>query len=135
MSSQPRAVRPSLNVATQEELDSNSLSHHGETEQKVNQWNRQGEMNEKEQQNLSGKGEEGEEEDKDLEREEYEDDEAREPITRRAPKGPTKEEREKHEATHLPFREWCDHCARGRARNRPHRKKHEGTSGEENKVS
>ena len=39
---------------------------------------------------------------------------------RRAPKGPTKREREEHEATHIPYRSWCRHCVRGRATNRPH---------------
>ena len=48
------------------------------------------------------------------------DEEAAEPKIRRAPKGSTKEERERHEATHLPFRDWCKHCLRGRGRNRPH---------------
>ena len=41
---------------------------------------------------------------------------------RRAPKGPTKKEREEHEATHIPYRDWCSHCVRGRAPNRPHRR-------------
>ena len=51
-----------------------------------------------------------EERDQDHEGNESEvEDEAQDPVTRKAPKGPTKEEREKHEATHLPFREWCDH--------------------------
>ena len=31
------------------------------------------------------------------------------------PKAPTKEEREEHEKTHLPFRNWCKHCIRGRS--------------------
>ena len=55
-------------------------------------------------------------------------------VTRRAPKGPTQEEREKHEATHLPFREWCPHCIRGRGRNKPHKKKADGEE-EEHRVS
>ena len=41
---------------------------------------------------------------------------------RRAPKGPTKQEREEHEATHIPYRSRCKHCVRGRATNRPHRR-------------
>ena len=41
------------------------------------------------------------------------------PKTRRVPVGPTKEEKETHEATHSPYREWCKHCLRGRGRNRP----------------
>ena len=40
---------------------------------------------------------------------------------RRAPKEPTKEERERHELTHLPYRNWCPVCVRGRGRNTPHR--------------
>ena len=39
------------------------------------------------------------------------------------PKAPTKEEREEHEKTHLPFRSWCKHCIRGREKQLPH---HEG---------
>ena len=37
------------------------------------------------------------------------------------PKEPTKEEREEHERTHLPFRNWCRHCVRGRGVQLPHR--------------
>ena len=33
-----------------------------------------------------------------------------------------KEGKEQHELTHLPFRSWCSHCVRGRARNMMHRK-------------
>ena len=50
---------------------------------------------------------------------------------RRAPKGPTKKEREEHEATHIPYREWCPHCVRGRGVNRPHRSEQGG--GEESR--
>ena len=46
-----------------------------------------------------------------------EDEEGREPKVMRAPKAVPKEERDAHEATHLPFRSWCRHCVRGRARN------------------
>ena len=28
---------------------------------------------------------------------------------------PTQREREEHEATHVPFRDWCAHCMMGRA--------------------
>ena len=57
------AVRPSLNVTTQEETNGDSLSHHGETAADVDD-----EMI----------GDEDEEE-------------AQEPVIRRAPRGPTKE--------------------------------------------
>ena len=33
----------------------------------------------------------------------------------RNPEGPTKEEWEQHMMTHVPFRNWCPHCVRGRA--------------------
>ena len=59
--------------------------------------------------------------------EEYEEEEeqARTPKTRRAPKGPTKKEREEHEALHLPYRAWCKHCVRGRGVKKPHRTQEE----------
>jgi hypothetical protein len=44
------------------------------------------------------------------------EEEGQQPKVIRAPKAPTKAEREEHEATHLPFRSWCTHCLRGRGR-------------------
>ncbi len=38
----------------------------------------------------------------------------------------SRKEREEHEATHTPFRPWCEHCVRGRARNEPHMHKKKG---------
>ena len=58
-------------------------------------------------------------EDDDIEKEE---EEGREPKTMRMPKQVSKEERDAHEATHMPFRSWCRHCVRGRARNMQHTK-------------
>ena len=40
----------------------------------------------------------------------------------RDPKKPSKEEIEEHNATHVPFRDWCPHCVLGSAPNRPHQK-------------
>ena len=41
---------------------------------------------------------------------------------RRSPGGaPTKREREEHEATHIPYREWCECCVRARGRRHAHR--------------
>ena len=41
---------------------------------------------------------------------------------RRSPSGaPTQREREEHEATHIPYREWCECCVRARGRRRAHR--------------
>ena len=34
----------------------------------------------------------------------------------------SKEERDEHNRTHMPFRSWCKHCVRGRGRNTMHRK-------------
>ena len=56
-----------------------------------------------------------------LEDGEQEDEEGDVAKVRRAPKGPTKKEKEEHEATHIPYRDWCPHCVRGRGINRPHR--------------
>ena len=33
---------------------------------------------------------------------------------------PTQKEREDHEATHVPFRDWCAHCMMGRGRTHHH---------------
>ena len=38
------------------------------------------------------------------------------------PRLPTDKEREDHERTHLPFRNWCYHCVRGKGRDLDHRK-------------
>ena len=38
------------------------------------------------------------------------------------PKLPTRAEVEEHNLTHLPFRNWCRHCIRGRGKEMPHRK-------------
>ena len=49
--------------------------------------------------------------------------EARVPKIRRAPRGPTQLEREQHEATHMPYRDWCAHCVRGAGESTPHKRK------------
>ena len=122
---QCEAVRPNINVTFQKEEDAkSSLSHHGETASSSSTCKATTRVRTEPEQ-----GEEHVQEDEDGDEEE-----AQEPKTRRAPKGPTKEEKEKHEATHLPFREWCQHCVRGRGRNKPHKKKTEDEK-EENKVS
>ena len=51
---------------------------------------------------------------------EMEAEEAEVPRTRRAPKGPRQKARAEHEATHIPYRDWCRRCVRGRAKNSPH---------------
>ena len=36
---------------------------------------------------------------------------------------PTQEEFDEHVLTHIPFRSWCAHCVRGKAKNNPHFKR------------
>ena len=38
----------------------------------------------------------------------------------RDPGEPTQQELDDHVKTHVPFRGWCPHCVRGRAKNAPH---------------
>ena len=45
-------------------------------------------------------------------------------AVRRKPLSPTQREREMYEASHLPFRSWCDSCVAGRARARKHMARH-----------
>ena len=51
---------------------------------------------------------------------------------KKAPKEPTELERLRHEATHLPYRSWCEYCIKGRGRFRPHLRK--GEADEEGAV-
>ena len=48
----------------------------------------------------------------------------------RAPRVPTQEERDAHEAMHIPHEEWCEVCMAGRGRNKAHKKRKDpaGTS-------
>ena len=46
-----------------------------------------------------------------------------EPKAVRAPRVPTQEERDAHEAIHIPHEEWWEICVAGRGRNKAHRKK------------
>ena len=39
-----------------------------------------------------------------------------------APRVPTQEERDAHEAMHIPDEEWCEVCIAGRGRNQAHRR-------------
>ena len=45
--------------------------------------------------------------------------EGRASIGKKAPKTPTRLEREEHARTHCPYRNWCEHCVKSRARNSP----------------
>ena len=48
------------------------------------------------------------------------EEEAEVPRKAREPSEPTDEERKRHETTHLPFRNWCPYCVKGRMANPPH---------------
>ena len=54
--------------------------------------------------------------------------EGRRPRQLKETTGPTEKEVSEHNLTHLPFRTWCAHCVRGKAKNPPRRrsKKAEG---------
>ena len=47
------------------------------------------------------------------------------PRKMKNPRQPTKIEVEEHNLTHMPFRQWCPHCVRGKAINSPHKAKEE----------
>ena len=51
-----------------------------------------------------------------------EEEEAVKPKAATQPRLPTSEERRLHELTHVPFRSWCEHCQRGKASSRAHRR-------------
>ena len=38
------------------------------------------------------------------------------------PVTPTKDQRERHKLTHIPYADWCKHCVACRGRNLPHRR-------------
>ena len=50
-----------------------------------------------------------------------ETEEATRPKPTAAPNQPSKEEVEQHMVTHLPFRDWCPHCVRGKSGSKPHK--------------
>ena len=54
-----------------------------------------------------------------------EPEEARRAKGTKVPIKPSQEEVEEHMLTHLPFRSWCSHCVRGKAKGKPHKKKEE----------
>ena len=45
------------------------------------------------------------------------------PLVARSPQSPTKQEREEHNVSHLPFRSWCEHCVKGKSKEDAHRRK------------
>lgn len=48
-----------------------------------------------------------------------EEEEARRQRSARDPGEPTREEREEHDLTHIPFRPWCEACIRGKGKRKP----------------
>ena len=52
----------------------------------------------------------------DVDEDEDEEYGVRRSVKKLDPREPSKEEREEHEKTHLPFRNWCRHCVRGRCK-------------------
>ena len=49
-----------------------------------------------------------------------EDEEARKAVGVKIPVRPSKDEVDEHMLTHLPFRSWCPHCVKGKAKGNPH---------------
>ena len=66
---------------------------------------------------------EGSEQQDEEEEAENEGEAMRVPLGKKSPKDPTLRQREEHERTHLPYRNWCEDCVRSRARNAPHHKR------------
>ena len=42
------------------------------------------------------------------------------PVTRKSPNLPSRQEVLEHWITHLPFRNWCQHCVAGKCKSKPH---------------
>ena len=57
------------------------------------------------------------------------------PIAMAVPESPSNHEREEHELTHIPYRSWCEHCVKGRARSRAHKRRNQEIKKEELKKA
>ena len=66
---------------------------------------------------------------------EPEEEEMEKPKMVRQPDKPTAKQIAEHELTHMPFRSWCTHCIRGRARNDQHRRQKEGADDKDDCVT
>ena len=62
-------------------------------------------------------------EDQEENEQEEEEDEASKPKAIWKPVRPTVKEVEEHNLTHMPFRNWCIFCVKGKAKDDPHRRK------------
>ena len=67
-----------------------------------------------------------EEQERRKEEQEEEDSEGHRPKYKVVSDKPSKREVEEHMLTHIPFRDWCPHCVRGKSKATPHRKRKEG---------
>ena len=47
------------------------------------------------------------------------------------PTTPTRKDKEEHEITHIPYRSWCEHYARGRGRHKSHKSRDTEENAEE----
>ena len=97
------------------------MMREGESEQEGEQEDEQ----EQEQEREREPEQEQEREPEDMVAGEDSEEEGRKPAGLRAPKVVSKEEREEHERTHIPYRSWCRACVRGRCRKRAHRQRSE----------
>ena len=112
----PKSVRPIWDV--DEEEFQRMMAPFDPTREEVEQWmnNQAGDSNNDQREwtnNPAGNSGDDHRED--------ESEEAVAPRTRVAPIQPTPEEVDRHMVTHLPFREWCPHCVRGKSVSKPHR--------------
>ena len=55
-----------------------------------------------------------------------EDEEGHRPRHKIVSDKPSQKEIDEHMITHIPFRDWCPHCVRGKSKSTPHRKRQEG---------
>ena len=106
-------VRPNEDPKSKEKEE--GLSQNGEAEEEG------GKVMDVEKKESEEEGEEMQEEEEEEEKEK-EEKEGRASVGKKAPRSPTKAEREEHARTHCPYRSWCEHCVKSRARNSPHRK-------------
>ena len=53
----------------------------------------------------------------------------------RPPQRVSKQERDEHERTHLPYRDWCDICVKARGRRVAHRRRNKEERGQVPRVS
>ena len=70
--------------------------------------------------------ERGEREESGTEGEGEKEEEGHRPKYRIVSDKPSQREVDEHMVTHVPFRDWCPHCVRGKSKSTPHRRRKEG---------